>query len=282
MRRFTTLTVEWDGAIARVTLNRPERRNAFDDRMVTELREAFEDLAQEPLLRGIILTGAGPVFCAGADLQWMQSAMPILETPAMRDAHHLTRMLRTIDECPCPVIARVQGPAFGGGLGLMAVCDIVVAADDATFALSETRLGLIPAVIAPFLLRKAGESFLRRYGLSGETFCASTAQRFNLIHDVVPQSDLDDRIADLTDAIMRLAPCATRESKSFFHRMILLSDKERMALGPESNARARCAPEAAEGLRAFVEKRLPSWARPRAQKQEQEALTSDDVVLRRT
>ncbi len=282
MRRFATLATESDGVIARVTLNRPERRNAFDGRMVTELREAFEDLAQVPSLRGIVLTGAGPVFCAGADLQWMQSDMPVAETPAIRDAHHLTRMLRAIDESPCPVIARVQGPAFGGGLGLMAVCDIVVAVEDATFALSETRLGLIPAVIAPFLLRRAGESFLRRYGLSGETFCASTAQRFNLVHDVVPQSDLDDRITELTEAIMRLAPRATRECKSLFHRMLPLSDRERLALGPESNARARCAPEAAEGLRAFVEKRLPSWAQSRERNQEQEATTSADVVLRHT
>ena len=282
MRRFATLAMESDGAIARVTLNRPERRNAFDDRMVMELREAFEALMQEPLLRGIVLAGAGPVFCAGADLQWMQSEMPLSETSAMRDAHQLTRMFRAIDESPCPVIARVQGPAFGGGLGLMAVCDIVLAAEDATFALSEARLGLIPAVIAPFLLRKAGESFLRRYGLTGETFCASTAQRFNLVHDVVPQSDLDDRISELTEAIFRLAPRATRESKSLFQRMLPLSDRERLALGPESNARARCAPEAAEGLRAFVEKRLPSWARPREQTPKQEATTSADVVLRHT
>ena len=281
MHRFTTLALESNGDIARVTLNRPDRRNAFDGQMVTELREAFEDLAHDPSVRGIILAAAGPVFCAGADLQWLQSGGPVLETTAMRDAHQLLRMFRAIDESPCPVIARVQGSAFGGGLGLMAVCDIVVASEDATFALSETRLGLIPAVITPFLLHKAGESFLRRYGLSGETFCASTAQRYNLAHDVVPQSNLDDRIVELSDAIMQLAPCATKESKLLFHRMRALSDKDRLALGPEYNARARCAPEAAEGLRAFIEKRLPSWAKPRGRKP-QEANTSDDVVLRHT
>lgn len=279
MRPFTTLVIESNGALARVTLNRPDRRNAFDDHMATELREAFEDLAHDPSLRGIVLAAAGSVFCAGADLQWMQSDGPALETPAMRDAHHLLRMFRAIDECPCPVIARVQGSAFGGGLGLLAVCDIVVAAEEATFALSEPRLGLIPAVIAPFLLHKAGESFLRRYGLTGETFCASTAQRYNLAHDVVPQSNLDDRITELSDAIMQLAPCATRESKLLFHRMRALSDKDRLALGPEYNARARCGPEAAEGLRAFIEKRPPSWATPRERKP-QEATPSDDVVLR--
>ncbi len=282
MHRFTTLALESNGDIARVTLNRPDRRNAFDGQMVTELREAFEDLAHDPSVRGIVLAAAGPVFCAGADLQWMQAGGPVLETPAMRDAHQLLRMFRAIDESPYPVIARVQGSAFGGGLGLMAVCDIVVASEDATFALSETRLGLIPAVITPFLLHKAGESFLRRYGLSGETFCASTAQRYNLAHDVVPQSNLDDRIVELSDAIMQLAPCATKESKLLFHRMRALSDKDRLALGPEYNARARCAPEAAEGLRAFIEKRLPSWAKPRGRKPQQEATTSDDVVLRHT
>lgn len=280
MQRFTTLALDSNGDIARVTLNRPDRRNAFDGRMMTELREAFEDLAQDPSLRGIVLAAAGPVFCAGADLQWMQSDGPVQDTPAMRDAHQLLRMFRTIDESPCPVIARVQGSAFGGGLGLMAVCDIVVAAEDAMFALSEPRLGLIPAVITPFLLHKAGESFLRRYGLSGETFCASTAQRYNLAHDVVPQRNLDDRITELTDAIMRLAPSATRESKLMFHRMRSLPEKERFALGPEYHARARCAPEAAEGLRAFLETRLPSWAKPRERKPQQEATTSDDVVSR--
>lgn len=279
MRPFTTLMLESTGDMARVTLNRPDRRNAFDGHMVTELREAFEDFANDPALRGIVLAAAGPVFCAGADLQWIQSDGPVLQTPAMRDAHHLLRMFRAIDECPCPVIARVQGAAFGGGLGLLAVCDIVVAAEDATFALSETRLGLIPAVIAPFLLHKAGESFLRRYGLSGETFCASTAQRYNLAHDVVPPDHLDDRITELSEAILRLAPCATRESKLFFHRMRSLTDKDRFALGPEYNARARCAPEAAEGLRAFLEKRPPSWAKPREQNPQQEATPSDDVAL---
>lgn len=282
MHRFTSLVIDSDGSIARVMLNRPERRNAFDGRMVTELSEAFEELAQESSLRGIVLAGAGPVFCAGADIQWMQSASPVSESRAKDDAHRLTRMFRALDECPCPVIGLVHGPAFGGGVGLMAVCDIVVAAEDATFSLSETRLGLIPAVIAPFLLRKAGESFLRRYCLTGETFSASTAHCFGLVHDVVPQSDLDDRITELIEAIMRLAPRATRESKILFHRMLPLSDGDRLAVGAQANAGARCAPEAMEGLQAFVEKRLPSWAKPHESKPDQEALKSQDVTARRT
>lgn len=282
MNQFTTVAVEPDGSIARVMLNRPERRNAFDSRMVTELSEAFEELAQDSSLRGIVLAGAGSVFCAGADIQWMQSASPVSESQAKDDAHRLIRMFRAIDECPCPVIGLVQGPAFGGGVGLMAVCDIVVAAEDATFSLSETRLGLIPAVIAPFLLRKAGESFLRRYCLTGEAFSASTAHCFGLVHDVVPESDLDDRITELIEAITRLAPRATRESKALLHRMLPLSDGDRWARCAEANAGARCAPEATEGLQAFVEKRLPSWAKPCQPKPDQEALKSQDVAVRRT
>ncbi len=263
MGQFTSVAVESDGSIARVTLNRPERRNAFDGRMVTELTAAFEELTQEPSLRGVVLAGAGPVFCAGADIQWMESASPISDARAKDDAQRLTRMFRAIDESPCPLIGKVQGPAFGGGLGLMAVCDIVVAVEDATFSLSETRLGLIPAVIAPFLLRRAGESFLRRYCLTGETFCASVAHRFGLVHDVVPQSDLDDRITEIIEAIMRLAPRATRESKALLHRLLPLAEGDRWTVCAEANAAARCAPEASEGLRAFMEKRLPSWAQAR-------------------
>lgn len=282
MGGFTTVTVESDGNIARITLNRPERRNAIDGVMVTELREAFEGLAQEQALRAILLAAKGEVFCAGADIKWMQSTAPISETQARDDAQRLTSMFRAINDCPCPVIGLVQGPAFGGGVGLMALCDMVVAAEDATFSLSEARLGLIPAIIAPFLLRKAGESFLRRYCLSGETFTASTASKFGLVHDVVQPNDLEDRAAELIDAILRLAPRAVRESKALIERMLRLSDEDRRAVCAETNARARCAPEAREGLQAFLEKRLPSWAKQQAAQQTQQAQRSQDVAAGRT
>lgn len=282
MHRFTTLIVESQGMIGRITLNRPHRRNAFDRTMVTELQQAFEAVTQVPALRGIVLGAAGSVFCAGADIQWMQAESPVSEAQATEDAHQLTRMLHAVDECPCPVIARVQGSAFGGGLGLLAACDIVVAATDTTFALSETRLGLVPAVIAPFLLRKAGESFLRRYGLSGELFDASSAQRFQLVHDIVPPHTLDTRIIELTDALMRLAPFAVRDSKALFRRMSTLSDPDRRSLGTEINAHARRGAEAAEGLAAFVEKRLPSWAHSPDRQSTEEATSSDHGALRHT
>ena len=282
MRRFVTLVVESQGAMAKITLNRPDRRNAFDSVMVAELGQVFETLEQDPTLRGVVLAAAGSVFCAGADIRWMQEHSPVSESRAKEDAHQLTRMIRAVDECPCPVIARVQGPAFGGGLGLLAACDIVVAAEDATFALSETRLGLVPAVIAPLLLRKAGDSFLRRYGLSGETFDAATARRFLLVHDIVPPQGLDERIAELSDAIMRLAPRAVRDSKALFRRMPALTDDDCWSLGAEVNARARSGSEAAEGLLAFMDKRLPSWAQSPARPPEEEASTSDHGSFRHT
>ncbi|MCS6289115.1 MAG: enoyl-CoA hydratase/isomerase family protein [Nitrospira sp.] len=260
MHRYTTLTMESRGDILGITLDRTERRNAFDSRMINELTQAFDESAQEPSLRGILLSSAGPVFCAGADLQWMHSTSPVSDTQATDDAYRLTRMYRAIDESPCPVIARVQGPAFGGGLGLMAVCDIVVAAEDAMFSLSEARLGLIPAVIAPFLLRKAGESFLRRYALTGETFTTSVAHRFGLVHDVVSQRDLDNRITEVIDAVRQLAPRATRATKGLILRIRPLPDQERGVTCAEANAHARGASEAIEGLRAFAEKRPPEWA----------------------
>ena len=282
MRRYTTLAMESRGDICCITLNRPERRNAFDNRMMSELIQAFDESAQEPSLRGILLSSAGPVFCAGADLQWMQPTSPVSDAQATDDAHRLTRMYRAIDAAPCPVIARVQGPAFGGGLGLMAVCDIVVAAEDATFSLSEARLGLIPAVIAPFLLRKAGESFLRRYALTGETFTTAVAHRFGLVHDVVSQSDLDDRITELIDTIMRVAPRATTATKELVLKIRPLPDQEREMTCAEANASARCGSEAVEGLRAFVEKRLPQWAVGQAQPSERKRPKEHHVASRPT
>ncbi len=281
MRRFATLMVESQGTMAQITLNRPQRRNAFDSVMVAELGQAFETLEQEPTLRGIVLAAAGSVFCAGADIRWMQAESPVSESRARNDAQQLTCMLRAVDHCPCPVIARVQGPAFGGGLGLLAACDIVVASEDVTFALSETTLGLVPAVIAPFLLRKAGESFLRRYGLTGERFDAATARRFLLVHDIVPPHALDDRIAELSDAIMRLAPRAVRDSKVLFRRMPTLTDHDCWSLGVDMHASARSGPEAAEGLAAFLNKRLPSWAQTSG-RQTEEARTSEHGSLRNT
>jgi methylglutaconyl-CoA hydratase len=255
----TSIIVESRNGIARVTLNRPERRNAFDQHMVGELHDSFHAFANDRSVRGVILTGAESVFCAGADLRWLsQDHGPSVEQ-VRHDARLLAGMYRTIDECPHPVIGRVQGNAFGGGVGLLAVCDVVVAAEEAMFTLSEVQLGLIPAVIAPFLLRKAGESFMRRFCLTAEPFSAAAAKQFNLVHEVVKPDLLDSRIQELIDALLRLAPEATRQTKALLRRLQALSAGEQESLSVEANAQARLSAEAQEGLRAFMEKRPPAW-----------------------
>ncbi len=260
MPRFSTLLVESSRGIAHVTLNRPERRNAFDALMADELHEAFEELGGDPSVRGVVLAGAGPAFCAGADLRWMSPDSSVSEARAREDAERLIRMYRAIDECPCPVIGRIHGSAFGGGVGLLAVCDIVVAADDTVFALSEIKLGLVPAVIAPFLLRKAGESFVRRYCLTGEVFSAAAAKQFNLVHDVVAKDGLAKRIGELIEAVLQLAPSASQHTKALFRRILRLPDADRWTVCAQANAETRLSAEAREGLRAFLEKRAPAWA----------------------
>jgi len=259
MRNRVAILVESHNGLARVTLNRPQRRNAFDSGMVDELCETFDELAQDPSVRVIVLASNGPTFCAGADLNWLGSDGAASASDAQKDAERLMKMFRAIDECPCPVIARIQGAAFGGGVGLIAVCDIAIAVEDATFSLSEVRLGLVPAVIAPFLLRKAGESFVRRFCLTGESFSASTAQQWHLIHDVIDRDKLDSRVDELVQMVLSLAPQATRDTKALFRRLLTLPEEERGRACIDANVHARLATEAQEGLRAFLEKRSPSW-----------------------
>lgn len=260
MKSLPSVIVESIQAVAHVTLNRPDRRNAYDGRLMDELHSAFEQIGKDASIRVVVLTGAGATFCAGADLRWMVPSSPVSDTEARADAEQLSAMYRAIDECPCPVIGRVNGPAFGGGVGLIAVCDIVVAADHATFALSETRWGLVPAVIAPLLLRKAGESFMRRYCLTGEVFSASAARQFNLIHEVVEEDRLDTRVSELIEAVLHVAPQAAKNTKILLRRLLALAEPDHRPESVGANAHARLSMEASEGMRAFVEKRAPSWA----------------------
>ena len=259
MKDSVSVLVESHNGLARVTLNRPQRRNALDASMIDTLREAFDELAQDPSVRAIVLGSTGAAFCAGADLNWMGSEGVVSGSGAQKDAERLMKMFRAIDECPCPVIGRIHGAAFGGGVGLIAVCDIAVVVEDATFTMSEVRWGLVPAVIAPFLLRKAGESFVRRYCLTGEPFSASAAQQFHLVHDVIEQDRLDARVDELVQMILRLAPQATRDTKALFRRLLTLSEDEQRTACMDANAFARVSAEAQEGIRAFLEKRSPVW-----------------------
>ena len=233
----------------RVTLARPEARNAFDAALIAELAEAFVDVGTA---RAVVLAGDGPSFCAGADVEWMRSSVELGYDENVADATALRRMLEAIDTCPAPVVAVVQGHALGGGVGLVACADVVIAHERAVFAFSEVKLGIIPAVISPFALRKIGESAARRYFVTGERFDALTAQRIGLVHDVT--TDLDGALGALLDEVRTAGPRAARHAK----RLVL----ERPD-GPETARRIaerRTSAEGQEGLRAFLERRPPEWA----------------------
>jgi methylglutaconyl-CoA hydratase len=258
--------VERSGAVARVMLARPEVRNAFNADLISALTDAFANLADEPpdALRVVVLSGAGPVFCAGADVEWMRAAAGLDLDANEADAARLATMLETIDTCPAPVIARVQGAALGGGMGLCAVSDIVVATADATFGFTETRLGILPAVIGPYAIAKIGESQARALFLPGSRFDASRAQRIGLVHEVaVDEAALDARVGGLIDDLLAAGPTAVREAKALIHRLRGQPGPQARALTVAAIARQRTSPEGQEGLAAFLDKRDPAWrARP--------------------
>lgn len=250
--------VQSQGEVVTISLNRPRARNAFDARLLADLGDAFRRLAGQPRARAVVLAGSGPVFCAGADLAWMSAASS--EQGRLEDAELLLRTLRAIDECPVPVVARVHGAALGGGLGLLAVSDVVAAADDARLALREVRVGLAPSVIAPFMLRQMGPSQFRRFALTAEPFSPADARAFGLVHAVVPARDLDDRVAEITAQLRQGGPEALRATKHVIRRLLEPSATDGWGLCVRTNAELRASAEAKEGMRAFLEKRPPSWA----------------------
>jgi len=243
-----TLRVEREGDVLRMTLARPEVRNAFDAVVIAELAEAFVDVGRAS---AVVLAGDGPSFSAGADVEWMRAAVELDYEANLRDANALRHMLEAIERCPAPVVCRVQGHALGGGCGLVACSDIAVADENAVFAFSEVKLGIIPAVISPFALAKIGPSAARRYFVTGEPFEAETALRIGLVHEVTP--DLDRAVERVVGELLSAGPKAARAAK----RLVL----ERPD-GPDTARRIaeqRTSAEGQEGLRAFLEKRRPSW-----------------------
>ncbi len=243
------LRVERDGDVLRVTLARPEARNAFDADLIAALAEAFVDVGAA---RAVVLAGEGPSFCAGADVEWMRASVDLDYEANLADANALRRMLEAVDACPAPVVAAVHGHALGGGVGLVACSDIALAHERTVFGFSEVKLGIVPAVISPFAIRKVGESAARRYFVTGERFDAQTALRIGLVHEVAPdlQAALERVLAELRTAGPRAARAAKR----------LVLDRPD---GPETARRIaerRTSPEGQEGLRAFLERRAPAWA----------------------
>ena len=256
------LRVERDGPFARVTLARPEVRNAFNAALIAELGAAFESLASEPAaeLRGVVLAGEGSVFCAGADVEWMRAAIGLSLEDNERDAAAMQAMFTAIDACPAPVIARVQGAALGGGMGLCAVADVVIASADATFGFTEAKLGIVPAVISTFVLPRIGASHARALFTTGQRFDAERALRIGLVHEVVAdEGALDARVAELLRELDSAGPEAARKAKALVREVAGLSMAEARADVVRRIARMRTSPEGQEGLAAFVEKRSPSW-----------------------
>ena len=244
---MSALRVERDGAVVRITLARPERRNAFDAGLIRDLTDAFADVGDA---RAVVLAGEGSSFCAGADVEWQRASIDLSYDENVEDARHLYGMLVAVDHCPAPVVTRVQGFALGGGSGLVACSDIAVAGEDAVFGFTEVKLGIIPAVISPFVLPRI-EQAARRYFLTGEHFDAQTALRIGLVSEVA--ADLDGAVERVVGELLSAGPHATRAGKR------LIRDGPRGTATVELSARMRTSDEGQEGLRAFLERRDPAW-----------------------
>jgi methylglutaconyl-CoA hydratase len=245
---MSALRVERDGSVLRIALARPERRNAFDAALIAELTGAFADVGD---VRAVVLTGDGPSFSAGADVEWMRSSAELSYEENVADALRLRAMLDAIDSCPAPVVAGVQGHALGGGCGLVACCDIVVAESGTQFAFSEVKLGIVPAVISPFALAKIGSSAARRYFVTGERFSAEVALRIGLVHEVA--DELASAVDRVVGELLSSGPEAARAAKALARAPLSAQETA------ERIATHRTSAEGQEGLRAFLEKRAPGW-----------------------
>src|SRR5258708_5343507 len=257
---YQTRELSLTGPVATVTLNRPEVFNAFNEVAIAELEDCVRTLGDRDESRVIVLAERGKCFSAGADLDWMKRMAELSYEANFDDAYRLATMLRTIDTCPKPVIARVQGDAFGGGVGLISAADIAVSVESASFSLSEVKLGLIPATVSPYVIRAIGARAARRYCVTAERFAAVEAHRIGLVHEVVTADRLDATVQSIVAAISQNGPHAVTTTKQLIHdidgrlisEQVLLDTAERIA-------QIRASEEAREGVRAFLEKRSPAW-----------------------
>jgi len=259
------LRFEPDAPVARLTLARPEVRNAFDDALIGELIDAIGEIERafesdpEKAPRALVLTGEGAAFCAGADMNWMRKSIGFTRDENEADAMRFAGMMRALDELPIPTVARVNGACLGGGMGLIACCDVVIAAEGAEFGFTEVRLGIAPAVISTFVLPKIGASAARRYFLTGEIFPSPVATAIALVHEVVPAAELDAAVTRLTDAIRGNVPRGVAAAKRLIRDTLALRRGEAIQNAVRAIAALRASQEGQEGLGAFLEKRRPSW-----------------------
>lgn len=260
MTTYQTLEIHREGYLATVTLNRPDVRNAFNETTILELTRAFRDLGADQSIRVIVLAAHGLAFCAGADLNWMKKMADYSHAENLADAGQLATMLHTIYTCPKPVIAKVQGDCYAGGMGLVAACDLVVTVDSAHFCLSEVKLGLIPATISPYVIKSMGENAARRYFLTAERFSAAEAQRIGFAHEVVTAEILDAKVAELVKALVNNSPNAVQQAKALVREV---GGREitpaLIASTVQGIAQIRASDEGRDGVRSFLEKRKPNW-----------------------
>ncbi len=260
----THIAIERQGPVGLVTLNRPDRHNAFDDALIAELTDAFRSMEAEEGIRCVVLSAVGKSFSSGADLAWMRRVAGAPQEENRRDAMALAALMRTLSELKKPTIARVQGPAYGGGVGLVACCDVAVATVNATFALTEAKLGLIPAVISPYVVATIGAKAARRYFLTAEKIEAADAWRLGLLHELAQdEADLDEKVGQVVDAFLACGPVAQAECKALIRAVAgrpvtseLIQDTA------DRIARIRSSPEGMEGVTAFLEKRRASFLPP--------------------
>jgi methylglutaconyl-CoA hydratase len=262
MAELTCLRLERRGAVARVVLNRPEIRNAFDDAMIGELTELFEELSKDHSLRAVVLSGEGKIFCAGADVNWMRRAASYTREQNLDDARRMARMLRTIDTCAVPVVGEIRGAAIGGGVGLAAVCDIALAAEGTVFALAEVRLGILPAAISPYVLRAIGPRRARDLFLTGDRFDAREALRVGLLHGIAAEEELGAAVERKVASLLASGPEAVAAAKALIDEVSGMRIEDAFPVTSEAIAERRASEEGREGLSAFLEKRRPKWASP--------------------
>jgi methylglutaconyl-CoA hydratase len=258
---YQSILTEIDSGVGIITLNRADRHNAFDDGLIGELSEAINIMAAEPAVRVVVISSTGKSFCAGADLNWMKRMAGYSSEESLRDSEAMAEMFRRIAQCPKPVVARVQGAAYGGGVGLVAACDIAIGTFDAQFSLTEVKLGLIPAVISPHVIAAIGERYARRYMLTAERFSAAEAYRIGLLHEmVVDDAGLDEAVGEIVETLLKNGPKALEECKALIAAVAwkplspdIIQDTARRI------TRLRASNEGREGMSAFLEKRKPGW-----------------------
>jgi methylglutaconyl-CoA hydratase len=255
-----SLVLTQHAGVATVTLNRPEVRNAFNDEVIAELTQVFTELGGREEVRAIVLAAEGTAFCAGADLNWMRRMANFSRDENIADAGQLAAMLRAIYQCPKPTVARVQGDVFAGGVGLVAVCDMAVSVDSATYCLSEVKLGLIPATISPYVIRAMGARAAHRYFLTAERFSAAEALRIGFVHEVVTADALDARVEEITKALRSASPHAVKACKALLQDVAGRDiDDDLVARTVQGIADIRASAQGKEGVQSFLEKRKPNW-----------------------